>query len=61
MARARAQGIIVGRPRIDPEKEQQICELLKQRVGVISIARKVGCGVSAVQRVQREIRVGSEQ
>jgi DNA invertase Pin-like site-specific DNA recombinase len=54
MARARAEGIAVGRPKIEPEKEQRIRELLKAGVGLVSIARKVSCGVSAVQRVQRE-------
>jgi DNA invertase Pin-like site-specific DNA recombinase len=54
MARARAEGLRVGRPKIDPEKEEQIRTLLKAGVGLNSIARKVGCGVSAVQRVKRE-------
>jgi DNA invertase Pin-like site-specific DNA recombinase len=54
MARAQAEGVTFGRPKIDPKKEEQIRELLKQGVGLVSVARKVGCGVSAVQRVQRE-------
>jgi DNA invertase Pin-like site-specific DNA recombinase len=54
MARAQAEGVTFGRPKIDPEKEEQIRALLKAGVGLNSIARKVGCGVSAVQRVQRE-------
>jgi DNA invertase Pin-like site-specific DNA recombinase len=54
MARAHAEGVVFGRPKIDPKKEEQIRELLKQGVGLVSIARKLGCGVSAVQRVQRE-------
>jgi DNA invertase Pin-like site-specific DNA recombinase len=55
MARAKADGVTFGRPKIDPAKEQAIHELLKAGVGLNSIARKVGCGVSAVQRVQREL------
>ena len=54
VARAQAEGVTFGRPKIDPEKEEQIRALLKAAVGLNSIARKVGCGVSAVQRVQRE-------
>ena len=37
-------------------QREQIIQLLNREVGLISIARKVGCGVSAVQRVQRETR-----
>ena len=50
MARAKAQGATFGRPGIGGEKETAIKELLKEGVGLISIAKRVGCGVSAVQR-----------
>jgi DNA invertase Pin-like site-specific DNA recombinase len=56
MARAKAEGARFGRPMIGEAKEQQIRELLGAGVGLLSIARKVGCGVSAVQRVQKELR-----
>ena len=55
MARAKAQGATFGRPGIGREKEKAIKELLKEGVGLISIAKRVGCGVSAVQRVQGEM------
>ena len=53
VARAQTAGITFGRPKIDTAKEQHIVQLLNQGIGIISIARKVGCGVSAVQRVQQ--------
>ena len=55
MARAKAQGARFRRPGIGAEKEKTIKELLKQGVGLISVAKQVGCGVSAVQRVQGEL------
>jgi DNA invertase Pin-like site-specific DNA recombinase len=56
MARAKAEGATFGRPGIGDAKEQQIRELLGAGVGLISIAKRVDCGVSAVQRVQKELR-----
>ena len=43
---------------IGAEKRQFITntKLRKQRVGIISISRKLGCGVSLVQRVLAEAR-----
>jgi len=55
MARAKAQGARFGRPGIGAGKEKAIKELLKQGVGLISIAKRVGSGVSAVQRMQGEL------
>jgi len=55
MARVRAEGREVGRPRIDADKEKAIKQLLARGIGLNSIARQVGCGTSAVQRVQRSI------
>ena len=46
MARAKAQGARFRRPGIGAEKEKTIKELLKQGVGLISVAKQVGCGVS---------------
>lgn len=51
LARARAQGKRLGRPRIAVAKEQQIKRLRAQQWGYHRIAREVGCGLSAVKRV----------
>lgn len=48
---ARASGKRLGRPRIAADTEKRIRKLRAQRVGIHRIAREVGCGVSAVQRV----------
>lgn len=54
LARAKAEGKAIGRPRLDPAKVARIRELRAQHVGIRKVARMVGCGVSAVQRVEAE-------
>lgn len=54
MARARAGGVTFGRPKIDVGTEERIRVLLAKGTGIQSVAKLVGCGVSAVQRVKRE-------
>lgn len=56
LARARAQGKRLGRPRVAPAVENEIRRLRAQGHGMLRIAREVGCGVSVVQRVLREER-----
>jgi DNA invertase Pin-like site-specific DNA recombinase len=52
LARARAQGKKLGRPRRDTSKRlSAIRKLRKQGIGINKIARKLGIGVSVVQRV----------
>lgn len=43
----------IGRPRIDPSKEDRIRELKAEGMGLQKIARTLGIGVSAVQRVAK--------
>jgi len=50
---ARAKGVKLGRRPIDGDKVGNI-RRLRGSMGIISIARKVGCGVSAVQRIYEE-------
>ena len=52
LTRARAQGKRLGRPRITKAKESRIRALRAEGMGLNKIAREVGCGVSAVQRVE---------
>ena len=50
--RAKAQGKKLGRPRCDdPKRLAAIRRLRKQGVGINKIARQLGIGVSAVQRI----------
>jgi DNA invertase Pin-like site-specific DNA recombinase len=51
MARAKAQGKRFGRPEVGADVEARIRELRATGLGILSIARKVGCGTSVVQRV----------
>lgn len=49
--RARAQGKQLGRPKADADVEGRIKELRATGMGILKIAREVGCGTSVVQRV----------
>ncbi|MGH9552402.1 MAG: recombinase family protein [Terriglobales bacterium] len=51
LARARAKGVRLGRPRTAPKVEQRIRELAARGVGKQKTARTLGIGVSVVQRV----------
>jgi len=52
LARAKTQGKKLGRPRVDEAKRSaKIQKLRKQGIGILKIARKLGIGVSVVQRV----------
>jgi len=51
LARARAKGVRLGRPRTSAKVEQRIRELAAQGVGKQKTARTLGIGVSVVQRV----------
>jgi DNA invertase Pin-like site-specific DNA recombinase len=54
LARARASGVRLGRPRVGADKENRIRELLRQGVGIVRIGKTVGCGTGVVQRVKAE-------
>jgi len=58
LSRAKAQGKHLGRPR-GSWNEEMIRELLAQGVGILKVARTVGCGVSTVQRVKTEMVVAT--
>jgi DNA invertase Pin-like site-specific DNA recombinase len=51
LARARAKGKVLGRPRADAKVEARIRALAGQGVGKVKTARMLGVGVSVVQRV----------
>jgi DNA invertase Pin-like site-specific DNA recombinase len=56
MARAKAAGKKLGRPRVSKDLERQIIALRSEGKGILSTARAVGCGASTVQRVDAERR-----
>jgi DNA invertase Pin-like site-specific DNA recombinase len=51
LARAKAKGVTLGRPRIDPQVEKRIKLLRAKGYGILKIAGELGIGTSAVQRV----------
>jgi len=55
LATARAKGQQLGRPRVEASVEKRIAKLLREGVGQLKAAREIGCGVSTVQRVAREL------
>jgi DNA invertase Pin-like site-specific DNA recombinase len=54
LERARRSGKTLGRPKLSPEKERAIVEARKLGKGIHKIAKEIGCGVGAVQRVLAE-------
>jgi len=51
LTRARAQGRVGGRPKVDQGIEAKIMELRAQGLGILKIAKTLGVGTSVVQRV----------
>ena len=55
LARAKARGVRLGRPRVDADKETRIRELLAQGVGIVRVGKMVGCGTGVVQRIRAQV------
>ena len=51
LARAKKEGVTLGRPRLEPAVEKRIQRLRSKGYGILKIARELGIGTSAVQRV----------
>jgi DNA invertase Pin-like site-specific DNA recombinase len=56
LARAKANGVVLGRPRLDPEKAARIREHLAKGMTLGRVAELVGCGTSTVQRCRADMR-----
>ncbi len=54
LARAKEQGKILGRPRVDLKVEAKILQLRQKGIGLLKIAQSLGVGTGTVQRVVRE-------
>ena len=52
LARAKAKGVILGRPQTNKVKELAIIETLKTGTGILKTARLHGVGTSVVQRIK---------
>ena len=55
LARARANGVRLGRRRVKLSVEAQIVELRAKGDGILKIGKKLGVGTSVVQRVFKEV------
>jgi DNA invertase Pin-like site-specific DNA recombinase len=54
LIRARKEGRVGGRPRVDTRKEQRARDMLAAGAGIRKTATKIGVGVSVVQRIKSE-------
>ena len=55
LARARANGVKLGRRRVKPSVEAQIVALRDKGHGILKIGKQLGIGTSVVQRVFKEV------
>jgi DNA invertase Pin-like site-specific DNA recombinase len=56
LARARANGVVLGRPKLDDHKALMIRSHLAQGLSVDRVAGLVGCGTSTVKRCRADMR-----
>ena len=54
LKRAVAQGVKLGRPKIDSTTEQKVRRQLAKGVGILKVARSLGIGTGTVQRIASE-------
>ncbi|HWJ86595.1 MAG TPA: recombinase family protein [Pelagibacterium sp.] len=55
LARAKAQGKRLGRPGHSEKMEAKVRELRSQGMGIVKVAKALGIGVSAVQRIDKAV------
>ena len=55
LARARAQGKILGRPKVAPTVEKRVRVFLGKGTGILKTARALGLGTRTVQRIKDEM------
>jgi len=54
LKRAVAQGVKLGRPKIDSATERKVRRLLAKGVGILKVAKSLGIGTGTVQRISGE-------
>ena len=54
LKRAVAQGVKLGRPKIDSATEHKVRKQLAKGVGILKVARSLGIGTGTVQRISGE-------
>ncbi len=55
LARAKADGKTLGRPKVGDKKEDEIRAMLKGGTGILKTAKTLGIGTGTVQRVKAEM------
>jgi DNA invertase Pin-like site-specific DNA recombinase len=61
LARAKANGVVLGRPKVSPRNEERARKELAKGTGVLRTARLVGLGTGTVQRIKREMAAKDTQ
>ncbi len=61
LARAKAEGRLLGRPKVSTDVERRIREMRQSGHGIRRTAQLVGCGVSVVQRLEQKTRGGKKR
>jgi DNA invertase Pin-like site-specific DNA recombinase len=56
LKRAVAQGVKLGRPKIDSTIERKVRKQLAKGVGILKVAKSLGIGTGTVQRIANELR-----
>ena len=56
LKRAVAQGVKLGRPKIDGATERKVRHQLSKGVGILKVAKSFGIGTGTVQRIANELR-----
>jgi DNA invertase Pin-like site-specific DNA recombinase len=56
LKRAVAQGVKLGRPKIDRATERKVRKQLAKGVGILKVAKSLGIGTGTVQRIANELR-----
>ena len=54
LKRAVAQGVKLGRPKIDSATERKVRTQLAKGVGILKVAKSLGLGTGTVQRISKE-------
>jgi DNA invertase Pin-like site-specific DNA recombinase len=54
LKRAVAQGVKLGRPKIDSATERKVRKQLAKGVGILKVAKSLGIGTGTVQRISKE-------
>jgi DNA invertase Pin-like site-specific DNA recombinase len=55
LKRAVAQGVKLGRPKIDSAIERKVRKQLANGIGILRVARSLGLGTGTVQRISKEL------